>query len=111
MGSQMPDELDRILTLFNAITGWSEEKYRLRDELAATAKKFALFHFKGRAEYFNLKRLPHIGEATSFTVPLNHRGKLKEFKGKTVNVICIGNIGTSDRQLIAYETSNDTPKH
>ena len=111
MGSQMPDELDRILTLFNAITGWSAEKYRLRDELAATAKKLGFFHFKGRAEYFSLKRLPHIGEAASFTVPLNHRGKLKDFKGKTVKVICIGNIGTSDRQLIAYEPSNDNPKH
>lgn len=102
----MPDELDRILTLFNAITDWSAAKYRLRDELATTAKKLGLFHFKGRAEYFNLKRLPHLGEAALFTVPLNHRGQLKNFKGKTVKVICIGNIGKNDRQLIAYEFSD-----
>ena len=104
----MQSELEKILELLNAITVWTDEKHRLKDELAATAKRLELFHFKGRAEFFNLKRLPHIGETTTFTVPHNHRGKLRDFRGKTLNVICIGNIGKNDRQLIAYERVGGT---
>ena len=99
----MQDDFEQLLNSFKELNAWSKEKYHLRDRLIEVAKQCSFFHFRGRAEYFDLKRLPHIGETSVFRVPSDHRGKLKEFRGKQVKVVCIGNLGMNDRQLIAYE--------
>lgn len=103
----MPDtsyaDLDEALSRFNAIVSWTSEKHQLRKKLSDIAKQLGTFRFKGRADFFHLNRLPHVGESSLYDVPSDHRGKLKAFCGKTVRVICIGNVGRSDRELIAYE--------
>lgn len=95
---------DRILDLasrLNGIPTWTAEKHRLKKEIELLVVELNLIRFRGRAEYFGIGRLPHIGESAFYRVPLNHRGKLKQFRGCTAQVFCIGNLGQYDRDLVA----------
>ena len=97
-----------ISTLENLRTEktWTKEKIALHANLIEQTAADQFFRFAGRAELFNLKRLPHIGEACLYEVPQNKRGKLSIFQGKEVIAICIGNKDANNRNIAIIESSH-----
>ena len=100
------DQLEELLSQLNGLPRWTKEKHVLKEAISEAAQRLNLYRFKSRADFFSLSRLPHIGETTIFSVPQDHKGKLKAFCGKTVKIICIDNAGQFDREMIAYEVTH-----
>ncbi len=105
------EELETLLARLLELPRWTKEKHDLKRNIQEIASRLEFYHFKSRADFFPLSRLPHIGETAIFAVPKDHKGKLKSFSGKTVKIICIDNAGQYDREMVAYEVHGNQSDH
>lgn len=104
--------IDFLLSALQGIENektWTKAKKAHHNLLVEQTAGEEFFRFVGRAECFNIQRLPHTGETVLFSVPDAKRGKFQKFKGQEVIVICTGNADQYNRNM-ALIPSNNAPK-
>lgn len=77
------------------ISGWTAEKRRLQRELEVMSPYFGYvgLHVDPREYLLHL-----VGQSFQYHVPLNKRGRLAQFRGKRVRMVCLGS-GTFTRWI------------
>lgn len=81
------DEVNKLLKKFRRIPTWTKEKRELHKQLVdlLVAKKY-------KDLWLNISRFPitKIGRSFLYHVPINKRGHLIDYRGKTLRIISIG---------------------
>ena len=91
------DEIGLMIVKLTSLEKWTKEKYALKDLLAKTMKKEGYTSFLGHYARYNLHR---IGTSYLYQVPMNKRGHLRTFRGKTIRLVCMGH-SRFDRKIMA----------
>lgn len=97
----VPDTLDDTIgNLGRALLTqphFNSESIRLKAQLIKDLSKKGYVGFTANVTNYGTWR---VGEAMLYSVPLNRRGSLSSYRGKTIRIICVGS-GRFTRELMA----------
>jgi hypothetical protein len=92
------DDIGQLMNVIRQMPTWTKVKQGLFDDLVELLKKKKYIQFEGDFREYHLTR---VGESCLFNVPINRRGHLSIFRGKTIRLVCVSSGKYAARSLMA----------
>ena len=92
------DDIGQLMNAIRKIPTWTKVKQELFKELVTLLKKKKYIQFEGDFREYHLTR---VGESCLYHIPINRRGHLSIFRGKTIRLVCVSSGKYAARLLMA----------
>jgi len=95
----LDDSIGRLLSKLACYQAFTKEKHEVVSQVIKSITKKNHLFFPGQKQNYHISA---AGESFIYKVALNKRGYLKQFRGKTIRLICVGSGTRWNREYAAH---------